>query len=77
MNALILAAGLGTRLAGITKNKQKCMLPIKGKPLLLYWIEALNNLGADKIFINNIRLIQSDTNPSVSHFSHYSLSPTK
>lgn len=52
MNALILAAGLGTRLGGITKNKQKCMLPIKGKPLLLYWIEALNNLGADKIFIN-------------------------
>ena len=34
MKAIILAAGKGTRLGGLTQDIPKPMLPIKGKPLL-------------------------------------------
>jgi mannose-1-phosphate guanylyltransferase len=52
MNALILAAGMGSRLGLITKNKQKCLLPVRGTPLLELWIDCLASIGIKKIFIN-------------------------
>jgi len=51
MDALILAAGLGSRLGPLTKSKQKCLLPVRGKPLLDYWIRYCIQLNIDKIFI--------------------------
>lgn len=41
MKALLLAAGLGTRLRPITDYVPKCLVAIKEKPLLQYWLERL------------------------------------
>jgi len=52
VRAILLAAGLGTRLAPITDTLPKCLVPINGKPLLDYWIEQLFNAGIERILIN-------------------------
>lgn len=52
MQAVILSAGEGTRLNPLTKNVPKVMVPIKGKPLLLWHIEHLKKFGIKDIFIN-------------------------
>jgi len=52
MKAILLAAGLGTRLKPITNDIPKCLVPINGKPLLTYWIESLIKLEVKEILIN-------------------------
>jgi mannose-1-phosphate guanylyltransferase len=52
MKALLLAAGLGTRLRPITENIPKCLVPINGKPLLEYWLENLTEAGVNEFLIN-------------------------
>ena len=52
MRALLLAAGLGTRLRPITNSVPKCLVEIKGRPLLDYWIELLSVGGIVDILIN-------------------------
>ncbi|MFZ2956839.1 MAG: nucleotidyltransferase family protein [Candidatus Ozemobacteraceae bacterium] len=52
MRALLLSAGLGIRLRPITNALPKCLVPIKGKPLLDYWLEMLNSAGVFPILIN-------------------------
>ena len=52
MRALLLAAGLGTRLRPITDTIPKCLVPIHGKPLLGYWLDMLIPNGIDRILIN-------------------------
>lgn len=49
--ALILAAGLGTRLAPITNDKPKSLVPVNGKPILLKQIENLKANGIVDITI--------------------------
>lgn len=41
--AIIFAAGKGERLTKYTSYYQKCCLPVNGKPLLVYWLDALWN----------------------------------
>ena len=41
MQALMLAAGMGKRLGRFTKDSTKCMVPVNGKTLIEYAIEAL------------------------------------
>ena len=41
MRAMLLAAGFGTRLRPLTENVPKCLVPIRGKPLLEIWLERL------------------------------------
>ncbi len=49
--AVILAAGEGKRLRPFTVNKSKVMLPVAGKPILSYIIEALTESGIRNIVI--------------------------
>lgn len=50
--AMILAAGLGTRLGTVTQNKPKALVELNGKSLLLLVIEKLVNSGFTNIIIN-------------------------
>ena len=52
MRAVLLAAGLGTRLRPLTDTVPKCLVPIKGKPLLDIWIESLLQAGVESILVN-------------------------
>jgi mannose-1-phosphate guanylyltransferase len=52
MKAILLAAGFGSRLAPLTDNIPKCLVPINGKPLLGIWIDKLIALGVTEILIN-------------------------
>lgn len=52
MNALIFAAGLGTRLKPLTDTMPKAMVPINGKPLVQILIEKLKQIGVEEIVIN-------------------------
>lgn len=51
MQAVIMAGGKGTRLATVTKNIPKPMVPIEGKPLLEYQIENLKENGVKNIIL--------------------------
>ena len=52
MRALLLAAGLGTRLKPLTNYLPKCLIPIHGRPLLDFWLESLCNHGVSEIIVN-------------------------
>jgi len=52
MKAMLFAAGLGTRLGGLTANKPKALVEVNGKPLLFYAIEYLKKYGVTDIIIN-------------------------
>src|SRR5574344_1584707 len=51
MQALILAAGMGTRLSQYTKSVPKCMVPVNGKTMIESSIEALIAAGIKKLVI--------------------------
>jgi len=52
MKAMILAAGLGTRLRPFTKFLPKALMPIGNKPLLDYHLDTLEKLGVHEVIIN-------------------------
>src|SRR5712691_687253 len=45
MKAVILAAGVGKRLAAITKDRPKCLLEFGGRSLLVRYLDALLEVG--------------------------------
>jgi len=66
MQAMILAAGYGTRLRPYTENRPKPLFPLLNTPLLLLIIKRLQKAGFDHIIINchhlskQIRLVVQD-----------------
>ena len=52
MKALLLAAGLGSRLKPLTNEWPKCLMPINGKPLLEIWLDSLFEVGIKEILVN-------------------------
>ena len=51
-SALLLAAGLGTRLRPFTDNWPKCLMPIQGRPLLEYWFSILQKVKISNVLVN-------------------------
>ncbi|MBD3387960.1 MAG: NTP transferase domain-containing protein [Candidatus Altiarchaeales archaeon] len=51
MDAVVLAAGEGTRLRPLTSTRPKPMLPVAGKPILEWNLEALDCVGVKKAVI--------------------------
>jgi len=55
-NALLLAAGFGSRLKPLTNSWPKCLMPVKGVPLLDYWLHSLYALNIGEIIVNTHHL---------------------
>ncbi|MCW8039230.1 MULTISPECIES: N-acetylmuramate alpha-1-phosphate uridylyltransferase MurU [Acinetobacter] len=53
MKAMILAAGLGNRMRPLTLYKPKPLLEVGGKPLIIWHIEKLKDIGVTEIVINS------------------------
>jgi mannose-1-phosphate guanylyltransferase len=56
LKALLLAAGLGTRLRPLTNTIPKCLVPIHQRPLLDYWLELLLDGPVESALVNTHHL---------------------
>ena len=56
VKALLLAGGLGTRLRPLTETVPKCLIPVAGKPMLDYWLDALEEAGIGQALLNTHHL---------------------
>lgn len=52
MKAMILAAGLGTRMGDLTRALPKPLLAVDGKPLIVHRVEALVAAGFTELVVN-------------------------
>lgn len=62
MKALLLAAGLGSRLRPITNFTPKCLIEIDNKPLLDYWFDLLEEGNISEVIINTHYLAEKVSN---------------
>lgn len=53
MKAMVLAAGLGTRLRPDTYNRSKALIDVCGQPMIDYVIAGLSKAGVDHFIINS------------------------
>lgn len=52
MRAILLAAGLGTRLRPLTDTVPKCLVPVGKEVLLDMWLRRLSEAGIDRVLVN-------------------------
>ncbi|PYX94377.1 MAG: nucleotidyl transferase [Acidobacteria bacterium] len=52
MKAFLLAAGHGTRLRPLTDNLPKCLVPIRGIPILDIWLQLCRRAAITDLFVN-------------------------
>ena len=53
MNAIILAAGMGTRLRPLTNDIPKCLVKVNGMPMVERQIQFLHEIGIEDIRLKN------------------------
>ena len=70
MKAIILAAGQGTRLKSLTRNKPKCLVSLFGKPLIEWQLDAFRNCGITDISIVRGYQSQLITYSDISYFEN-------
>ena len=58
LRALLLSAGLGSRLRPLTDNKPKCLMEIDNRPIMEYWLSKLEKVGCEKALINTHYLFE-------------------
>lgn len=58
VRALLLAAGLGTRLRPLTDHTPKCLVEIGGEPLLGHWLRTLEAAGCEAVLVNTHHLAE-------------------
>lgn len=51
MKAVVLAAGEGSRLRPLTKDKPKVLVEVKGKPILSYCFDSLTEINVDECIV--------------------------
>lgn len=56
MNAIVLAAGLGTRLGHLGGHVAKVLIPVGGRPLLARHLELLAQAGVRRVVVNAFHL---------------------
>jgi mannose-1-phosphate guanylyltransferase len=52
MRALLLAAGIGSRLRPLTDTTPKCLVQVHGRPLLDYWLDLVFDGGIERVLLN-------------------------
>jgi mannose-1-phosphate guanylyltransferase len=72
LKAFLLAGGHGTRLRPLTDSVPKCLVPIRGRPLLDIWLELCARAGITEVLIN----LHAHSQPIERHLAR-SHSPVK
>jgi len=62
VKAVLLSAGLGTRLRPLTEMIPKCLVPVAGQPIMEFWIDSLTKVGVTEILVNTHSLPHLVTN---------------
>src|SRR4030042_3406014 len=75
MKAMVLAAGLGTRLRPLTEDKPKCLVPLAGRPLIGWALEWLRRAGVTE-FVINLHYLPEKVQRFVGDGSGYGLKVT-
>ena len=52
MRALLLAAGIGSRLRPLTNTTPKCLVRVQDRPLLDYWLDLVLRNGIERALLN-------------------------
>lgn len=68
--AIILAAGRGSRMRTLTKDKPKCLVEFAGKPLLHWQLAALRAAGLEKIAVVRGYLAETLQDPAYRTFDN-------
>jgi len=68
MKAIILAAGRGSRMKDLTDERPKCLVELRGKPLLEWQLEALRGAGISEIAIVTGYMSELLTNRGLTEF---------
>lgn len=69
-HAIILAAGRGSRLGGLTTEQPKCLVPVQGHPLLEWQQHALRSSGITSVAVVRGYLADQLTRPGLVAFDN-------